>query len=136
MPRLVRADASHNRWASWFGDGQGGPFSARLLLLPPSHYGAVLNHTWNAGCHAPGVTLTLGYDTPVTALKLCPSMKPTEGFVGLVVVLQNGERIAHRTLWRESEWVTIEIPTPATELRIEFMESPSWIALHAVDAVA
>ena len=82
MPQLVR------------NNGHGGPFSAQILLLPPSHYGAVLNHTWNAGCHAPGVTLTLGYDGPVTALKLCPNMKPAEGLVGLVVVLDNGERIA------------------------------------------
>ena len=134
MARLVRVEASHNRWGHFFGNGQGGPFSAQLLLMHPSQYGAVLNHTWNAGCHAAGVTLTLCYDAPVTVLKLCPSMKPAEGFVGLVVVLENAGRIAHRTLWRESEWVTIEIPTPSSELRIEFMESPSWIALHAVDA--
>ena len=94
-----------------------------------------MSHTWNAGCHAPGVTLALGFDEPVTVLMLCPSMKPAEGVVGLVVVLENGERIAHRALWIESEWVTIDIPTPVHELRIEFVESPSWIALHAVDAI-
>ena len=133
MPQLVRVHASHCRWAWWFGNGQGGLFSAQLLLLHPSHYDSVLNHTWNAGRHAPGVTLTLGFDAPVTTLRLCPNMKPAEGFVGLVVVLENGQRIAHRSLWRESEWVTITIPAPASELLIEFMESPSWIALHAVD---
>jgi hypothetical protein len=127
MPQLVRVHASHCRWFT------NGPFSAQLLL--PSHYDSVLNRTWNAGRHAPGVTLTLGFDAPVTALKLCPNMKPAEGFVGLVVVLGNGQRIAHRTMWRESEWVTIAIPTPVSELLIEFMESPSWIALHAVRVV-
>ncbi len=133
MPQPVRAIASHNRWDWLF--GQSGPCGANILRMLPSHYDSVLNHTWNSGRHAPGVTLTLTFDAPVTVLKLCPHMKPVEGFVGLIIVLENAERIAHRELWRENQWVEIALPIPTSEMRVEFMESPSWIALHAVDAI-
>ena len=132
MPQLIRAEASHNQWSWFFGQGKDNPCSAARLLIRSSHYDA--SHTWNAGCHAPGVTLWLGFDIPVAMLMLCPNMDPAEGVVGLVVVLENTERIAHRAVWSEGEWVTIRIPTPCRNLHSEFVESPSWIALHAVDA--
>jgi hypothetical protein len=131
MRQPIRAVASHNRWGWLFGNGESGPFSASALIMPPS---AFINQTWNSGRHAPGVTLSLTFGAPVTVLRLCPHMKPTEGFVGLIVVCEKGERVAHRSLWREGEWVAIPLSTPASEMRVEFMESPSWIALHAVEA--
>ncbi len=139
MPRLEKVVASHTRWNSaWLlGKGMGGPFSANLLLLPPSHYSSVICHTWNSGRHAPGVTLTLTFDAPVVVLRLCPHMIPETGFVGLVITTTPGaggaHRTAHRSVWREGVWVSIALPSAARELRLEFMESPSWIALHAVE---
>jgi hypothetical protein len=145
LPQLTRAVASHTRWGHLLGS-YGSPFTAQLLLLPPSRFDAVLGRAWNAGRHAPGVVLALEFDAPVTTLRLCPRMVPTEGMVGLVVVVLSdvdeatatttttaAERIAHRELWREGEWVAVALPTPARALRIEFVESPSWIALYAVE---
>jgi hypothetical protein len=112
-------------------EGSGGPYSATTLLLPRSQN--LLNYTWNAGRHAPGVTLQLVFDTPITVLKLNPQMKPKEGIVGIVITTCS-QKIAHHTIWHDGEWVSIELPSPSSELLIEFMESSSWIALHAVDA--
>ena len=94
-------------------------------MLCPLFHDVVWNHTWKAGRRVPGVTLTVarGFDCPSTALKLCPNMNSAYGVVGLVVVVENAERIAHRALLREGEWVTIEPPTGGKEMRIEFMES-------------
>ena len=134
MAQLIRATASHTRWGYFFGiDGSGGPFNASLLLLQPSHYDADINHTWNSGRFAPDVMLRLTFDRPVTILKLCPSMKPAEGRVGLVITA-GSRKTPHYELWQEGEWVAIALPEPSSDLLIEFMESPSWIALHAVDA--
>ena len=152
LPQLTRAVASHTRWAHVLGS-YGSPFTAQLLLLPPSRFDAVLGRAWNAGRHAPGVALALEFDTPVTTLRLCPRMAPIEGVVGLVVVVvfassleeadeeattttttTAAQRIAHRELWRDGEWVAVALPAPARALRIEFVESPSWIALYAVEA--
>jgi hypothetical protein len=127
-----RATASHTRWARVFGS-YGSPFTAQLLLLPPWRVDLTGGRAWNAGRHAPDVTLWLEFDTPVTTLRLCPRMAPTEGVVGLVVVIEGAERIAHREFWRDDEWVTIALPTGARALRIEFVESPSWISLKAVE---
>jgi hypothetical protein len=134
MPQLVYVNSSHDRWSWIFGKLHPGFWGAQRLLLQPGQYGAFFDRTWNSGRHAPGVTLTLGFDAPVNVLKLCPHMKPEEGLVGLIVVLEDSERIAHREVWRENEWVEIPLPKPSSEMRVEFMESPSWIALHAVDA--
>jgi hypothetical protein len=132
MSQPILAIASHNRWDWLF--GQYGPCCANLLLIPPSQYDSVLNHTWNSGRHAPGVTLTLTFDAPMTVLRLCPRMNQADGFVGLIIVFENAERIAHREFWRENQWVEIALPTPASVMSIDFVESPSWIALHAVEA--
>jgi hypothetical protein len=151
LPQLTHAVASHTRWAHVLGS-YGSPFTAQLLLLPPSRFDALqLGRAWNAGRHAPDVTLALEFDAPVTTLRMCPRMAPTEGVVGLVVVvfassLEEADdeattttttttalRIAHRELWRDGEWVAVALPAPARALRIEFVESPSWIALYAVE---
>jgi hypothetical protein len=94
--------------------------------------------TWNAGRFAPSVSLTLVFDKNVNILKLCPNMRPETGRVGLVVKCgseETQERVPHSEIWHEGEWVSIAIPTPASEFHIEFIESPSWIALYAVDGV-
>jgi hypothetical protein len=126
LSQPTHAVASHTRWACVFGS-HCSPFTAQLLLLPSWRVDLTGGRAWNAGRHAPGVTLWLEFDAPVTTLRLYPRMAPTEGVVGLVVVIEGAERIAHRAFWRDCEWVAIALPTAARALRIEFVESPSWI---------
>ena len=145
LPELTRAVASHTRWARVFGSA-GSPFTAQLLLQQPLHF----PRTWSAGRHAPDVTLTLEFDSPITTLRLCPRMAPIkEGVVSLVVVLLTPSeedeatataatttaRVAHSELWRDGLWVAVALPAPTRALRIEFVESPSWIALYAVEGL-
>ena len=142
MPQLVHARASHTRWGSFFSEGSG-PFGASILLCSQAERDAVITNTWNAGRCAPNVTLTVAFDAPVTSLRLCPNMKPKDGRVGLVVTVLSPQpkwpashaKIAHSELWREGKWVAIALPTPTSALRIEFMESPSWIALYGVEGI-
>ncbi len=104
--------------------------------------------TWNAGRHAPRVSLTVVFDEAVRQLRLRPNMNPESGHVGLVITavgppgekgegaapLAGHEKTAHSALWREGEWVSIALlGAPASAFRIEFMESPSWIALYGVE---
>jgi hypothetical protein len=126
-PRLVQAVASATRWQSFLGE-EHNPFSARVLL--PSRLGGA----WNSGRHAP-VSLTLSFDAPVAVLELCPSMLP-DGHVSLVVVpLEDaGERTAHSAVWRDCVWVSIALAAPSRSMRLEFAESPSWVALHGLSA--
>ena len=130
----ARATASHTRW-SWLLGTVGGPFQAGNLCMSQAQRDAVIGHTWNAGRAPPHVTLTVEFDEPVRLLRLCPHMNPESGHVGLVITVLGGsaERVPHRALWRENEWVSIALPGAASAFRIEFMESPSWIALHAVE---
>ena len=88
---------------------------------------------WNAGRHAP-VTLRLELDSPAAGLELCPDMEPEAGQVSLVVVDEDtGQRCAHIEHWRDAEWVSMALPSSNTQrLRIEFVSSPSWIAVRAM----
>ena len=132
-----RAAASHTRWSWLFGTA--GPFRAYNLCMSPAQRDDVIGQTWNAGRHPPHVTLTVEFDGPVRLLRLCPHMSPESGHVGLVIAVLSEEegavveRVPHSALWREGEWVSIALPRAASAFRIEFMESPSWIALHAVE---
>ena len=129
-PLLTHVEASATRWLLLTQGGHHGPFRAEnLLLLPPNNRWF---KTWNAGRHAP-VALTLTLDAPATRVLLCPDMSPSRGRVGLVVVDLDApsRRVAHSSEWTHGQWVTVDVPR-ARRMRIEFVESPSWIALQGL----
>lgn len=126
MPFLTQVAASATRW--WLLFDKNGPFSAENLILPND---LRFFKTWSAGRHPP-VSLTLTLDDPATKVLLCPDMKPETGQVGLVIInLERNERVAHSSEWTHGEWVTIDIPS-SKHMRIDFVESPSWIALQGL----
>ena len=133
-PLLTHVEASATRWLLLTQGGHHGPFRAENLLLPlPSNNdNRWFKKTWNAGRHAP-VALTLTLDAPATRVLLCPDMSPSRGRVGLVVVDLDApsRRVAHSSEWTHGQWVTVDVPR-ARRMRIEFVESPSWIALQGV----
>lgn len=124
--RVRDATASSTQWQTFLGTKHN-PYSPRVLVSPSQGW------LWNSGRHVP-VTLTLNFDTDVKELALCPSMSP-DGQVSLVAVtLETNARIAHSQVWRDKEWVYITLPVPSKHVRLEFVESPSWVALHTVTA--
>ena len=132
MPLLTHVEASATRWLLL----THGPFRAEnLLLLPPNNNNNrwFNKKTWNAGRHAP-VALTLTLDAPATRVLLCPDRSPRRGRVGLVIVDldQPSRRVAHSSEWTHGQWVTVDDVPRARRLRIEFVESPSWIALQGL----
>ena len=135
-PLLTHVEASATRWLLLTQGGHHGPFRAENLLLPlPSNNNDnrwFKKKTWNAGRHAP-VALTLTLDAPATRVLLCPDMSPSRGRVGLVVVDLDApsRRVAHSSEWTHGQWVTVDVPR-ARRMRIEFVESPSWIALQGL----
>ena len=103
--------------------------SQRLLEPNPS-----LEKRWNSGQHAP-VTLRLEFAAPVRAIEFCPDMKPSEGEVALVIVdADTGRRTAFLGRWQDARWCEVLLPWDAKRVRVEFVSSPSWIALRAVRA--
>jgi hypothetical protein len=90
---------------------------------------------WNAGRYAP-VTLRLELDAPAAGLEICPDMEPESGQVSLASVIvdeDTGQRCAHIGQWHDAEWVSFALPTTGTQcLLIEFVSSPSWIAVRAM----
>ena len=130
---LVDAQASHTRlWLL-------GAFAARNVLNADTH------NAWNAGRHAP-VSLTLYLapsalplnDTAATSvdhLWLLPNMEPPKGVVDLVIRSPEGGVLgAHSSEWEDRVWVKVEwtYTCPSSVLTLEFVSSPSWIALYAV----
>ena len=141
---LTHASASHTRWQWLFGQDSG-PFTPAMLKEfggggggSKSLWTLLAGEGWNSGQYAP-VTLMLAFSAPISLLKLCPRMRPCGGPVSLVVVLcdegapeKKKERIALCETWEDEEWVSIDLPRPSACIRIEFVSSPSWIALYAV----
>lgn len=118
--------ASSTRWEWSLGAGKFNPFSA-LYLADPN---PALMPCWNAGRFAP-VSLEATSDREVRRVCLCPEMVPPSGMVGVVVVTAE-ERVAHCGLWHDGVWVFIDISPSSGRVRLEFVESPSWIALRAL----
>lgn len=126
MPSLKRVQASDTRWSLLFDNNS--PFRAENLIHPDEF---LRIKSWNAGRHAP-VSLTLTLDDTATQISMCPEMSPKMGPVSLVIVtLERNERVAHSSVWTHGEWVTIDIPG-SRHMRIEFVDSPSWIALQGL----
>ena len=132
-PLLTHVEASATRWLLLTQGGHHGPFCAENLLPLPPNNDRWFKKTWNAGRHAP-VALTLTLDAPATRVLLCPDMSPRRGRVGLVIVDldQPSRRVAHSSEWTHGQWVTVDDVPRARRLRIEFVESPSWIALQGL----
>ena len=126
MPEIVSVRASSTRWEWGLGPERLNPFSALYL----AHPNPTLSPCWNAGRFAP-VTLDLAFSDSVRRIRICPEMVPESGTVGVVVVNERKERVAHCSQWRDGVWVVIDIP-PSRRCRLEFVESPSWIAVRSL----
>ena len=138
MPRPVKVQAS-STLVGWMWPGATGHpgclspcCEARLLDADmETHWQKA---RWNSGRCAP-VTLRMELDEPAAEMELCPQMEyTTSGHVALVIVDETtGQRVAHMSEWSDARWVTLALPNPRTQrLRLEFMASPTWIAVRAV----
>ena len=125
LPLSVRA--SHTRWGRLYRSaGLVSPYTANNLLFKDAH------NSWNSGRYAP-VTLMLNFDKAhnIAGLTLTPNMEPAEGNVEILVLVDT-HRIPHASVWQDSVPVVIEFQQPieARSVTIEFLRSPSWIALR------
>ena len=123
----VSAKASHTRWGWLYRSvGLTSPYATHNLLFGDAP------RAWNSGRFAP-VTLSLdfGRKRTMTGLMLTPEMEPLEGHVE-VRVLINTWQIPHASIWQDAVPVVIEWEQPieARSVTIEFLRSPSWIALR------
>ena len=92
--------------------------------------------TWNAGCYAP-VSLTVGWTSPrhrIVGLYLLPDMLPPQGEVE--VAIRSGGQVVclHKSTWAHRAPVRILFPRilHTAEIALEFVSSPSWVALFWV----
>ena len=106
----------------------GNSANSQRLQEPNPH----LEKRWNSGRHAP-VTLSMSFAERVRALKFCPDMQQREGEVALVIVdTHTGRRTAFIGQWEDARWCRIALPWATDAVRVEFVSSPSWIALRAL----
>jgi hypothetical protein len=130
-PRLTKVKASSSilDWLFPYGNDRRTLSSfceARLLDENPK-----LHSRWCAGRSAP-VTLRLELSEGARKIGFCPETDPGE--VSLVLVDEDtGQRTGYIGPWRDSVWIEMEAPNPASKrLRVEFVTSPSFIALRAL----
>jgi hypothetical protein len=123
-----KAKASHTRWGALYRSvGLQSPYSTDNLLFRDAQA------AWNSGRFAP-VTLTLdfGRSLPMTGITVTPEMRPQRGLVELVIRV-GPTLVAHSSQWTDGAPVAIEWPDAieARTVTLEFLRSPSWIALRA-----
>jgi hypothetical protein len=102
----------------------------------PSNVLTASDATWNAGCFAP-VSLTVGWASPrhrIVGLYLLPDMLPREGEVEVQIRSDGRVVCLHKSTWTHQTPVRILFPRVlhTAEIALEFVSSPSWIALFWV----
>ena len=91
-----------------------------------------LSPQWNSGQFAP-VVLNLTLSSPAHSIGFCPDMEPAEGEVALVVIDRvSRQRTGFIGKWTDGCWFDLDLPCACSQISVEFVSSPSWIALRAV----